>query len=215
MILLGLVSAIRPSSMATIYALLSRSRPRTLLTAFFVAGFLFSTVFGLLVITVFNGVDFGHGTGSTINSLFQAIAGGAALGFAAGVASGRVRAQPQSKSPDDSRIVRMLREPSIWMASLAGILTHLPGLIYMLALSAIISGTSDLTEGVFQVVVFNAIWASASIGALAIYLVRPQQTRDLLARTSAWALRHERSFVVPVFGVIGCYFLIHGLRGLV
>ena len=76
--------------------------------------------------------------------------GVAALGFAAGMAAGRMpspgagsRRGDRVTPPGERELITRLRNPSIGLAIGAGIATHLPGLFYLLGLNAI----ADLRPG--------------------------------------------------------------------
>ncbi len=49
--ILAVANALRPTSLAAVYALLATKEPRRLLTAFILAGFAFSVGTGILVVT--------------------------------------------------------------------------------------------------------------------------------------------------------------------
>jgi Sap, sulfolipid-1-addressing protein len=88
-IVLALASAIRPSGLAAVYALLETASPRRLLVAYLLAGFTWSALLGIVVVSVFHGAEFTSGN-STFNAVVDIVAGAAALGLAAGVGTGRM-----------------------------------------------------------------------------------------------------------------------------
>jgi hypothetical protein len=51
-LVLALASVIRLTSVASVYAMLSAARPTRLLTAYIVAGFVFSAAIGIVLVTV-------------------------------------------------------------------------------------------------------------------------------------------------------------------
>ena len=51
---------------------------------------------------------------------------------------------------------RRLRHLTPPVAALAGVVTHLPGLVYLAALNAIVGSASGPANGVLQVLVYNA-----------------------------------------------------------
>ena len=61
LIALALATAIRPTSLAAVYALLSSAGPRRLMSAYVLAGLTFTIAFGLLVVGVFNGASIQSG----------------------------------------------------------------------------------------------------------------------------------------------------------
>jgi hypothetical protein len=87
-----------------------------------------------------------------VNAAIELAGGAAALGFAAGIATGQVRGVFRSElSESNSRLVRQLRNPSLRVAAAAGVATHLPGLLYLLGLNAIADGSPPLVEGLLAV----------------------------------------------------------------
>jgi hypothetical protein len=139
------------------------------------------------------------------------VAGAAALGFAAGIGTGRVWQPSQHDSGDEtSWALRRLRSPSIAVAAGVGVATHLPGLLYVLALNSVLAEGPSLAEGTIQVLIYNAVWFSGSVASLLVFELRPDATRDALARVSAWARHHERAILLPLFTGVGAYFVVKG-----
>jgi hypothetical protein len=212
-IVLALASAPRPAGIAALYALLSARHPRRVLVAYVVGGFAFSVTIGVLVVTIFKGADLDY-RGTSVDSAVELLGGVAALGYAAGVGSGRREPPSRRAGAGDSAIVRRLRNPSVATASLAGVVTHLPGLFYLVALNAILADGRRLVVGVLEVLIFNAIWFGAAIASVVFFLIRPGAARDALAHLNAWARRHARSTTAVAFGAAGSYLAVKGLRGL-
>ena len=111
-VVLALASALRPAGVAALYALISASHPQRVLIAYVIAGFAFSVAIGVIVVAAFGGADV-HYQG-TVEESIELLAGVAALGFAAGVATGR--AQPPSRgdgTATQSAMAVRLRRPSV------------------------------------------------------------------------------------------------------
>jgi hypothetical protein len=212
-IVLALGSAPRPAGVAALYALLSAPHPRRVLAAYVVAGFVFSVAFGVAVLAFFHGAGLRHEDG-TFNSVIQLLAGVAALGYAAGVGTGRAQPPSRDESAGESRVTRTLRRPSMGTAAVAGVATHLPGLFYLVALNAIVTHSDTFAIGVGEVLLFNAIWFSAAISSVLVFLVRPGGARRALGRMSGWAQRNARATTAGVFAVVGSYLTLDGVLGL-
>jgi hypothetical protein len=215
-VILALASAIRPStSLAAVYALLSTPRPRELLAPFIVFGFAVSAGIGILVVTVLHGVDLPGGR-SDFTAVVDIAAGVAALGFAAGVWSGRVsRPRRRSEPSEPSWPVRMLRRPSLKVAAGAGVMTHVPGLFYLVALNAIAAHQPALGEAVVEVLIYNAIWFSVPIAAFVFARRRPVEAHDLMSRVNDWGRRHQQVVAVSLFAVVGVFLIVKGLTDVV
>jgi hypothetical protein len=146
-----------------------------------------------------------------VNAVFEVLGGVVALGFAAGIATGRLSPRSRDEaSREDSRIARRLRDPSLRVAAAAGIATHLPGLFYLLGLNEIAATDPGLTASVVQVVIFNAIWFSPPFAALLLSVMRPEATRELLGRLNSWARRYERLLIAALFALAGIWFTVTG-----
>jgi hypothetical protein len=206
----AIASALRPAGFAAVYALLSAPRPGRSLAAYVAVGFAWSCAVGFIVVSALHGVGIRSGTA---NAVIQLVGGAAALGFAAGIAAGRL---PRAREPSvaDSSLVRRLRDPSLAVAAGAGVATHLPGLFYLLGLNAIAAEDPELVLGMVDVVVFNAIWFTIPAAALAISVRRPEAARRALQRIAEWMRRHQRPVLVAAFAIVGAYFTITGVLGL-
>ena len=214
-IVLALASAPRPAGIAALYALLSASHPRRVLAAYIVAGVAFSVALGVLVVAIFQGAEIHYGDTDAAAAI-ELLAGVAALGYAAGVATGRTQPPRRDESATErSGIVQKLRNPSVATASVAGVATHLPGLFYLVALNAIVADERGVVFGVVQVLVFNAIWFGAAFASVVIFLLRPGAARRMLARVNDWVRRHARATVAVVFAFAGCYLAVKGGLGLI
>ena len=153
---------------------------------------------------------------STVNAVIELAGGGAALGFAAGIATGRIRGGTRGEqAKGDSRAVGELRNPTLRVAAAAGVATHLPGLLYLLGLNAIARGDPPLVDGLLAVLVFDVIWLTIPFCALVASIRRPEVVRAAIGRASAWMLSHERAILILVFSVVGAYFTIRGSLDLV
>jgi hypothetical protein len=217
-LLLALTSIVRPTSAAAVIAMLSARHPHRLLLAYVVVGIGFSVAVGTIVIGVSQslGQEEAHAAGRPI---LDVVLGVAAIGYAVATGFGWL---PRPRERDEERDRRVSSE---WIrtrlqrltpsgAAAAGVLTHLPGLVYLAALNAIVATTTRTVDGILQVVVYNAIWFSVAILALAVSFYRPSLAEVWLARASSWARRHRRPIIVVLLGVVGAYLLVVGILGL-
>lgn len=212
-IALGVICAVRPTGAAAIYALLCSARPRRSLLVWLVAGFVFSATVGLVIVSLLHDVR-GFARTTTRSHVIDMLIGAAALGFAAGVASGRMAWRTPGAEQGPSPWIARLRDPSLKILIGAGIATHLPGLLYLAALNAILGGQPRAIQAVVQVLVFNALWYSTGVAALAAFILRPDATRAAIDATRIWLRAHEREVVLVVFFSTGVYFLVTGAVGL-
>ena len=169
---------------------------------------------GLIAVGAMDGAGglLGH---STFSATFDVVAGVAALGFAAGVRRGgldRRRERNSGRAP--SAIAARLREPSVATAATAGVATHVPGLIYLVALNAIAAGRPRPAEAITLVAIYNLLWFAIPLGALVLVLRSPATATAILDRLTAWARGHQDALLVAVFTALGVYLTAKGVVGL-
>ncbi|MBO0872879.1 MAG: GAP family protein [Pseudonocardia sp.] len=206
---LALTTVVRPSSAAAVYAMLSTHRPRLLLVAYILAGLAFSLTFGAVVVVAFQG----QSSSSTVTAgraVLNIVIGAAALGYAAGAWTGRMHRR--GADPDEEPWMRRrTRHLTLPVAALAGVITHLPGIVYLAALNAIVETASGPLNGILQVIVYNVMWFSLAIAALVMSVYHPSESRDLLRQGTAWVRRHQRIIVVVFCGILGVYLVGKGI----
>ncbi len=216
-LVLGLFSGLRPgTSLAAVLVLLKTSQPQRPLLFFTAAGFASSWVIGLLVVGVFHGANVAIG-GSTFTAVLQIAFGAAALGFAAGLQQGWVQPRRQrdpSPSAASSRIGQRLRNPSARVAAAAGVGTHLPGLVYLVALNAIAADGPGPIKAGLQVAIYDALWFLVPLASLALVIVRPGVALAYLEAATAWTRRHEHAVLVTGSLLLGGYLLVDGVTSL-
>jgi hypothetical protein len=214
-IILGLLSGLRPgTSTVAVLALLKGHNPARALLFFTVAGFVFIWVIGVLVVLAFHGADRAAG-GTTLSSVLNIALGAAAVGFAAGVHRGWVnptfRGRPSARSNGRAaRLTRRLSNPSAGVAAVTGALTHLPGLVYLLALNAIATQNPPVTGAGLEVALYAVLWLLVPLISLILVIARPGAAVVYLERGTAWARRHERVVLVVGSLVVGIYFVVKG-----
>jgi hypothetical protein len=119
--------------------------------------------------------------------LVDLLLGVCALAYAATLYLGR---GPRNRIPGpathDGWMRRRLTNLSPQGAAAAGVLTHLPGVVYLAALNAMAASATGPADGMLQVVFYNAIWFSLAILALALSVYRPTAPLELLEPVVAW-----------------------------
>jgi hypothetical protein len=208
-LLLALSSVIRPTTLAAVYAMASGRDRLRLLSAYLIAGLTFSLAVGIIVVVVLKGY-----TESGLPTFWRGVVdvglGAAACGFAIGAATRR--SDSSAMNPRTTGwLHHRLNNMTATRAAVVGVVTHLPGLVYLAALNAIVNAAATPLDAVAQVVAYNAIWYSVAIAALLVSVSHPAASTDLLNRTDKLIRRHGRSIVVVIFGVIGVYLLGKGL----
>ena len=209
-LLLALSSVVRPTTLGAVYAMLSRPAARGLLRAYLLTGLAFSLVVGVGVVVILHGY-----TTAALSTFWRALLdialGAAACGYAIGVGTGRRSARDRKTSRTTAWLHRRLDDLTPTRAAMIGLVTHLPGLVYLAALNAISASATKPVGAVTQVVAYNVIWYSVAIAAFLVSLFRPAASKDLLGKANGIARRHGRSIVVTLFGLIGVYLVGTGI----
>jgi hypothetical protein len=104
-----------------------------------------------------------------------------------------------------------LRSPSAATAATAGVATHVPGLIYLVALNAIAAEDPSPAAAFTQVAIYNLLWFVIPLGALALVLRSPATATAFLDRLTAWARSHQDRLLVGLFAALGVYLTTKGL----
>jgi uncharacterized membrane protein len=179
-----------------------------------VASVAFGILVGILVLVLLRGL-LSATSSSTPRPVLDLVLGGAAIGYAAAAWAGWAPRRRSTRPPDEPTwIHRRLARMTVGGAVSAGVLTHLPGLVYLAALNAIVASTTDSLLRLLQVVGYNLIWCLLPLTALVLSLRRPELCRELLDRLGASTHRHRRLITVVFLGGFGGYLVWSGLTGL-
>jgi hypothetical protein len=212
-LLLALSTVVRPTTLAALFAILATRGPQRLLLAYVTAGVAFTLAVGTLVVLLLAGLV--SGTSSGARPILDLVLGGAALGYAGAVWAGWAPRRRERPPDSPGWLQRRLASLTPRGAAVAGVLTHLPGLVYLAALNAIAGSTGGHpADGVLQVAVYVAIWFSLPLVALLLYARRPGLPQELLELLGGWSRRHRRVITVLFLGVLGGYLTVAGVADL-
>lgn len=211
--LLALVSTIRPSSLVAVYALARERSPR-LMAAYVVAGLAFTVTVGVIIILAFKGVHLHSGTNRT-KSIAQIIAGVLAIVLGLAVLSGRLGPGSPDEHPSVARRLeaRLSGEITTRGALFAGPATHIPGVLYLIALNLIVASEIGFAGRLFQVLFYNALWFALPLGALVICVVNPAAADRAVDALQAWTTSHARAILLAVCFGLGVALLVNGALG--
>jgi len=121
------------------------------------------------------------------------------------------RRQPATSGESTAeRIGRNLREPSARVAAVAGVATHIPGLVYLVALNAISSARPGVVDAGAQVAVYDALWFLVPVASLVLVIARPGAAVRYLEAATAWVRRHDHAVVVGGLLLLGSYLVVKG-----
>jgi hypothetical protein len=210
-ILLALVSSIRPTSLAAVYALLADSRRRQLMCVYVATGLVVTVAFGLIVVYALHGIHV-HGGSDKTKGIAEIVAGLVALLFGAAVLTGHV---PVSSSQDAPNIggrwqAALSERLTLKAAALAGPATHIPGLFYLIALIVIVAHNVGVASGTLAVLIYNAVWFAVPILALAACFLRPDTAQDGVRAIEQWARERSRAIVLVASFVVGAALILRG-----
>jgi hypothetical protein len=211
-VLLALASTVRPTSLAAVYALVGSESPRRLMVVYIAVGLTFTIGFGLLVIWAFNGVDVNSGTDET-KAIAEIVAGIVVLIFAVLLRTGHVGGPHADDAPDAPRRWKALLEHRLTAgtAALAGPVTHVPGLFYLVALNLVAAHQPSIPTGLVEVLIYNVVWWTLPIGALAICVIDPPAARRAVDGVRQWMIARAHAVMVIASFVAGGALVIRGL----
>jgi len=218
-IILGLFSGLRPgTSTVAVLALLKSREPARGLLFFTVAGFVFTWSIGVLVVFGFHGADRAIG-GSTLASVLDIVLGAAAIVLAASLHRGWVKpaVRHSPSAPSTGRAARLtarLRNPAAGLAAATGALTHIPGIVYLLALNAIATPNPPVVHAGLEVALYNTLWFLVPLVSLVLVIARPRAALESVEAATAWVRRHEHAVLVVGLLVVGGYVVVKGTASL-
>jgi Sap-like sulfolipid-1-addressing protein len=117
--------------------------------------------------------------------------------------------QPQEKK--DGWAQRVLAEPRLGLAMLAGALAGLPGAAYLSALHNLVTGKSSTAAQVVAVILFVLIEFLLIIIPFAFLELRPEATKAALRHAQDWLAGHARQLMAYTALILGGYLAISGL----
>ena len=214
-VVLALASMIRPTSLAAVYALVGGDSRRGLMSAYVAGGLLFTLTFGAIIVGASHGVDVHSGT--TRTKAIADIAGGTvALLFGLGLLTGRIHRSRSDDAPRANGRVKAMLDGRLTLryAALAGPMTHIPGLFYLLALNVIVAHNGASVGKLIALVIYNAIWFALPIAALVACIRHPATARDAVGAVEQWASSHARRILLVVSFGAGAVMLVRGLLAL-
>ena len=214
---LALASTVRPTSLAAVSAILSRESRLRLLFAYVAAGLAFTIAFGVVVVGAFHGIHLNAGSDRG-KGIADIVGGVVALLFGFAILTGLLPRRSDQDVPGTgtgtgtgvgwkARLDGRLTVPA---AAIAGPLTHLPGLLYLVALNVIVAHNPRLPGGLLAVAIYDAIWFALPLAALATCIVNPDAARDAVASVQRWTGQHSRALLLGTSFTVGVALVIRG-----
>ena len=100
---------------------------------------------------------------------------------------------------------------SVRRAALAGPITHLPGLLYLVAINLIITEQQSPRDGLVELLVYNGGWFALPIAALTLSIIRPGTASRVITVVQPWARKHGRWVLAVVCLALGVALVVHGV----
>ena len=95
-------------------------------------------------------------------------------------------------------------------AVLAGPATHIPGLLYLIALDLIVASQPGVTGGLVEVLIYNGVWFALPLGALIVCIIDPSASRRGVEIVHAWVSARMRAIVLTVAFGLGAALVLTG-----
>jgi hypothetical protein len=218
---LAFFAALNPKLLAVDLLLIENRRPRAMFMCVLLGGLTVGLAVGLLDVLVFQadaissqktvsaGVDLGLG-------LFLLAAG-------ALVATGRLHARRktpvpardgQPEKPEKEKKdgwARLLAEPRLGLAMLAGAVCGIPGASYLTGLHILVTSKSPAASQVVGVILFVVIEFLLIIIPFVCLQVWPEATKARLRNTQVWLRGHAPQLIAYTALILGAYLAISGL----
>jgi hypothetical protein len=209
---LALASAVRPTSLAAVCALLAHDGRLRLMSAYVVAGLAFTLAFGVLIVGATSGIHLHSGTDKT-KGIADIIGGIAALAFGVALASGLIGRGHTDDAPMRSERMKSVlgRRLTTRTAALAGPATHIPGLFYLIALNVILAHNLATAGKLGALGIYNVVWFAIPLAALAICIARPAAARAFVESVEQWTRDHARGILLVVSFGVGAALIIRGV----
>jgi hypothetical protein len=232
-LLLALAAAVYPQLLAVVVIILTRPNPQPLLWACYLAGMVVSVGSSVVILAVFRSRGSIAGTTShrlgagtylavgAIALLLAVVMGtgrGRALATRASPAGRRSRSRerdkPSAKAKLRTRAEGALREGSLMVAALIGVLLAIPGPFDFLALGRLARGGYGALVAVVVMVGFALVKFVLIEIPIAGYAIDPDGTADRVSRFSSWMQANKLAAGAAIVAVVGIVLIGRGISAL-
>jgi Sap-like sulfolipid-1-addressing protein len=215
---LAFVAALNPKLLAIDLLLIENRRPRAMFLCVLLGGLTVALTIGLLDVLVLHADAIN--SQKTVSAGVDLAIGLLLLAVGGLVATGRLHgrrkvAAPTGGQPErekkDGWAQRVLAEPRLGLAMLAGALIGIPGAAYLTALRDLVTGKSSTATQVAAVVVFVLIEFALIIIPFVLLELKPEATKAALNHAQDWLLGHARQLMAFTALILGAYLAVSGL----
>ncbi len=227
---LAVLSAITsPTAIAAVLLILSRPRAIPLLAAYVIGSFVASVLLGVAAVAALKSIGTFKPGDHRANPTVHIVAGVLVFALAAWLRSDRsspirrrasaMRAERKARHAErahkgPSRTTRLLSRGSVGITAALGVAMHLPGMLYLVALTDIAHANLGTPHAIVVLAVFNLIMLLPIELPLVAFVVAPRWTRETLDRMDAWIHANERRAIRLAALAAGGYLIVSGVVGL-
>ena len=226
---LAILSAITsPTAIAAVLVILNRPRASALLTAYVIGSVLASVAVGIGIVLLLHAAGTFDPKGSSANPIFDIAIGLIILLSTAYFVSDRSerlrrrareeraarKARRAAKPHKPSRTAAMLAKGSVGAVAALGVAMHMPGLLYLVALTDIAHADLGTARALVVLLVFNVIMLLPIELPLVSFVAKPDWTQRKLERIDAYLKANERRLLVGGALLTGGYLIVTGFIGL-
>jgi hypothetical protein len=139
---------------------------------------------------------------------------GAAMTLAGGYLRRRKPKPPDPAKRDKRIISRLLARPRPWTAFIVGLLVYAPSLTYIAAVQVVATSKASVAASVLEIALVIAITVMFAWLPLAVYLLAPGQTIQVLHSGDSWLRLHGYVLAVAGLCIGGVLLALDGILGL-
>lgn len=203
----ALAASFSPTTLLIVAGLLSRRHPLRLAFSFLAAAATVTVGVGFAVVGALAASGWENKTKHpTAPPTLDVVLGATAVLFAVMVAR---------RPPRPAKVRRERGDTRVATAVALGVAMGSPSAFYLLSLHTVAQAEPSSGIKYVDVVVLAAIVLLMAEVPIVTYIAAPAGTAARLDAANAWLARHGQAIIVLAAAVIGCYFVVKGLVGLV
>lgn len=203
----AVAAAFSPSSLLIVAGLLGMAHPLRNALVFLITAATVTLTVGFLVVGVLKGTGIDDaGKYPSVPPAIDLIIGLVILAF--GVFVARRPPRPPKKKPEQ-------REMSLLVVVGLGLVLGSPSPLYLASLHSVAQGNPSAAEVVFDVILLAAIVLVMAEVPIVYYLIAPERAAAALVRANEWLAHNGRTIGLSAAAIVGTYFVIKGIVGLV
>ena len=196
-------AAFSPSTLLIVAGLLAMAHPMRNATVFLATAASVTVAVGITVVEVLKGTGAENShQHPTAPPAIDLVIGLVILAF--GFFLARRPPRTPKKKPEQ-------REMRLLVIVGLGLLLGSPSPLYLAALHSTAKGHPDTATAVLEVILLAAIVLLMAELPIAVYLFAPERAASALKSTNDWLARNGRVLSLSAAGIVGTYFVVHGI----